>query len=146
MILAPPHTRPLPHTSLPDPSSFLPLPLGFGRVCPFQTASFLEMFVKTFLRARPIKKAWRYVCLGVCVCVCVCVFVRVWVCTCALWLGCRVQIAPKQIKRLVQALFAMPTPPPPLVVCCVGMWRPGLWCVGLWCVGMWFLGLWCVGL
>ena len=82
-------THPSPAT-LPDPSSFLPLPLmfGFGRVCPFLGAGFLEMFVNTFLHARPIKKAWRYVCLGVCVCVCV--FVHVWVCTCALWLGCRV--------------------------------------------------------
>ena len=55
---------------------------------------------------------------------CVLAFVGVWVCRCALSLACRVYIARKQIKKLVQTLFAMPAPPPPGSVLC-GNVTPG---------------------
>ena len=131
----------VPPTSLPHPSSFLSLPLGFGfgRVCSFVSAGLLYISVKIFLQARPIEKAWRYVYLGVCVCV------RAWVCTCTMWLGCKVD-CPKADKAASSGFVCNANTPTPLVVCCVGIWRPGLWCVGLWSVGMWFLGLWCMGL
>ena len=83
IILAPLNTRPLPHTSLPDPSYVLPLPLGFGfgRVCPFLSAGFWICSSKLFCRQDQSKKIGG-MCVLVCVCVCVCAFACVGVYMC----------------------------------------------------------------
>ena len=80
------------------------------------------MFLKTFLQANQIKKAWRYVCLGVCVFVSWCVFECVHMYCGWLWgVDC-----PNTDKAASSGFVCNAHPPPLLVVCCVGMWRLGL--------------------